>query len=148
MLVACAEQLGAAARLGQPDLVVTLELVGQQKGSYPSEQDEYPMRLGGHGVLREKFTTQFFFEKVVRKKKFSFRCAKTSFYLLYQSNINYIHYAESRPFSVFQLREQIHSGVVCSRRCRSLLPVLQLSQCSNGGNKGSETGSSSSERRA
>ena len=58
LLVTSAAQLGAAARLGQPNLVVTLELVGQYKGSYLSEQNEYSMRLGGCDVLREKFTTK------------------------------------------------------------------------------------------
>lgn len=48
----------AGARLGQPNVVVTLELVGQYPGRYPSEQDEYSMRLGGRGILREKFTTK------------------------------------------------------------------------------------------
>ena len=56
LLVTSAAQLGAAARLGQPNLVVTLELVGQYKGSYSSEQDEYSMGLGGRGVLRVKFS--------------------------------------------------------------------------------------------
>ena len=46
-LVTSAAQLGAAARLGQSNLVVTLVLVGQYKGSYPSEQDEHSVPLGG-----------------------------------------------------------------------------------------------------
>ena len=68
LLFTSAAQLGAAARLGQPNLVVTLELVGQCKGSYPSEQDEYSTRLGGCGVLREKLTTNPVLEKAGQKK--------------------------------------------------------------------------------
>lgn len=37
LLATSAAQLGVAARLGRSNQVVTLELVGQYKGNYPSE---------------------------------------------------------------------------------------------------------------
>ena len=49
----CAAQLGAAARLGQPNLVETFELVGQNEVSCSFESLESCVLLSGCDVVQD-----------------------------------------------------------------------------------------------